>query len=195
MSEIQMKNLGFMPMFSGAIPFVQMPGAKSENKEEKKCDCKKKDEFKSFLKDAWQKNIDMKQYAASVKKEKRDKFFADKMEMQELFIETMLDETFALPFAPAIVLSPKKFMKQVKEFEEMVNKQFTEQVDSFSDFRIQSQKKLYETVTTAVDDIAKTKAEAEAKAETEAETEVKEEVTDEPAAKKETTRRKKTEKQ
>ena len=145
------------------------------------------------MKDAWQKNIDMKQYAASVKKEKRDKFFADKMEMQELFIETMLDETFALPFAPAIVLSPKKFMKQVNEFEEMVNKQFTEQVDSFSDFRIQSQKKLYETVTTAVDDIAKAKVEAEAKAETEAE--VKEEVAEEPTVKKTSTRKKKAEKE
>ena len=42
MSEMQMKNFGFMPMFNGAIPFVQMPGAKSENKEEKSVTAKRK---------------------------------------------------------------------------------------------------------------------------------------------------------
>ena len=160
MSENQNNVNGFMPV--PPMPFAPKFGGKSENQNEcRKCDCAKMDEFKDMMKDAWKKNIEMKDSSISSKKELWEKRFANNIKIQETFIESMLADSFALPFAPSITISPKKMMKQLKEFEEMANKHFVEQADSFADFRIQTRKMVYDAVTTAMDNADKARKEAE----------------------------------
>jgi len=90
------------------------------------------------------------------------------MDMQDTFAETLPDEVPTLPGFPQLPgISPKEFMKQVKEFQEMANAHIVEQADSVVDFTRKGQKKVRDAVNKAIDN-AKEEKEAPAKAEAEA---------------------------
>jgi len=89
--------------------------------------------------------------------------------MQDTFADNLPDEVPTLPGLPQMpVISPKEFMKQTKEFQEMANKQFVEQADSVAEFSRKSQKKAREVVDKAIDNAKEEKEEKEEPAKEEA---------------------------
>jgi hypothetical protein len=81
------------------------------------------------------------------------------MDMMDAFVEFLPEDVPTLPgfpFKPGI--SPKDFMKQVKEFHEMANAHMVEQADSVTDFCIQSQAKVCNLVDAMLTPKAEEKA-------------------------------------
>ena len=105
----------------------------------------RKENIKSTLKTFWMQNIDMQKASMESCKEQWNQFFAYMMEIQDTFSSSMPDDTSSMPFA----ISPKAFMKWVKEFQEMANDHFVEQTDSLADFLIKGQQQLYDMVDSA----------------------------------------------
>ena len=71
-------------------------------------------------------------------KEQWSQFFEHLMDMQDLFIESLSEDALSLPgfpFGQLLTVSPKDFMKQVKEFQKMANKYFVEQADTTAELR------------------------------------------------------------
>ena len=151
----KMKELkGMMPMLQGMMPpMPSMPGmdpfgwfgGKNKDKEEKKSQ-KNGFDFDTTL--FWEQMIDAQKSTMDSSRDQWDQFFAHMMEMQDTFTDALPDEAPSLPsipFLPVVVMSPKAFMKKVKEFQEMANDHLTEQFDSFGDFMIQGQKQACKT--------------------------------------------------
>ena len=151
---------GFMPMFKGGAfpmppaPFVPWGKSGAQNapdeeddtqKEKKRVKKERKENIKSTLKTFWMQNIDMQKASMESCKEQWNQFFAYMMEIQDTFSSSMPDDTSSMPFA----ISPKAFMKWVKEFQEMANDHFVEQTDSLADFLIKGQQQLYDMVDSA----------------------------------------------
>ena len=89
----------------------------------------------------------MQQTTMDNAKDQWNKFFEYMMDMQDSFAENLPDEVPTLPGLPQMPgISPKEFMKQAKEFQEMANKQFVEQADSVAEFSRKGQKKALEVV-------------------------------------------------
>jgi hypothetical protein len=162
---------GAMPMFQGGalpvppVPFTPWGQAGSQESDDAK------ENFKSTMKSFWTQKIDRRKSNAENNKEQWKRFFNYMMEMQDTFTASLPEDTSSLPYGQLFLMSPKEVMKRLKEFEEMANKHFEEQADSFADFCIKGQEQLYDFVTTAMDN-AKAKeneaAEEQAKAEDEA---------------------------
>ena len=72
---------------------------------------------------------------AKATKKQWNTFFKQCMEMQDSFADSLPDE---FPFF--VPVSPKDYIKKNKKFQEMANKQATEQADAFIDFVSQRQK-------------------------------------------------------
>ena len=161
---------GFVPMFqAGAFPMPPMPfapwnawGKKGNQNTVKGSDSTTKDNIKSMLKSFWMQNIDMQRSTVETGREQWNQFFTYMMEMQDTFTAMMPDDISSLPFAQLFFISPKAFMKWMRDFQEMANDHFVEQADSLVDFFIQGQEQVYDMVTSA-------KESGEAEEETEAE--------------------------
>jgi hypothetical protein len=171
---------GFMPMFQGGkIPMPQMPqmpqmpkmpqlppmpamplmppmpfvpfqnawGQAGSQGSASEGDNSRQDNIKSTVKTAWMQNIDMQKSSVDNGKEQWKQFFDYMMEMQETFAAGLPEETASMPFG----VSPKGIMKRLKEFQELSNKHFVEQTDSFTDFCIKGQQQLYDIVSSAMD--------------------------------------------
>ena len=87
------------------------------------------------------------------------------MSMQDTFTESLPDELPALPgiLGQLPVVSPKEFMKDLKEFQEMAKEYFVKQADSIVDVSIKSQEKVCDKVCKAIDNAKKEKDEQPAK--------------------------------
>ena len=172
----------FMPMFQGMMPMMPnmptmpvlpvlpvmpmmppMPFMQNNTSNDAACD-----DFKSNMDKFCEQVMDMQKTSMDNTKDQWNKFFEYMMDMQDTFAESLPDEVPTLPGLPQLpAVSPKEFMKQVKEFQEMVNKYFVEQADSAVEFSRKGQKKVREVVNKAIDNVKEEKEEP-AKAEAEA---------------------------
>lgn len=163
----------FMPMFQGMMPmmpvmppmplmppmpFAQNTGSTAWAWPKKNTDeaSARMDDFKSNMKTYCEKNIDMQKSTADASKDQWSQFFEHIMDMERTFVSSMSDDTAALPW---FSISPKEFMERVLEFQEMSNKHFVEQVDSFVDFFFEGQDQAFDLVKTAMDSSSKDKSE------------------------------------
>jgi len=170
-----MKN--FMPMFQGMMPMMPtmpvmpvmpmmppMPFMWNNTSYDDAWD-----DFKSNMDKFYEQVMDMQQTTMDNAKDQWNKFFEYMMDMQDTFADNLPDEVPTLPGLPQMpVISPKEFMKQTKEFQEMANKQFVEQADSVAEFSRKSQKKAREVVDKAIDNAKEEKEEKEEPAKEEA---------------------------
>ena len=156
-----------MPPFPGVTP----PWDTDEIKAKRKAKAK---EFATNMKTFMEKTVDMKKASADGVKEQYDQFFAYLMGLQDGIAATLPDELPAILGLPAPAISPKDMAAALKEFQEMANDHFVQQMDSRVDFIFQSQQK-------AVDMIPEPPAEEEA-AEDEAESTEEEAAEDEEKA-------------
>ena len=159
-----------MPMFQGGplpvppVPFAPPLGAwkQTGNQDGAKDDAsEKKENIKSTVKSFWTQQMDMRKSTIESNKEQWNKFFGYLMEMQDTFTASLPDDLSSLPYGQLFCMAPKDVMKRLKEFEEMANKHFMEQADSFADFCIEGEKQFYDFVSTAMDNAAKKNEEAE----------------------------------
>ena len=164
MSNKKDSRKGFVPMFPGMLPAMQgkpvmppLPFANGSGEDAR-------DSFKKF----WEQMIDMQKSAMDSYKEQWNQFFEYMMDMEDTFAESLPDEVPSLPGFPVgqwPAISPKEFMKQVKEFQEMANKHFIEQADSAADFSVKGKEKLCDIVNKALDSVKEEKKDAPAQTE------------------------------
>ena len=167
---------GFMPMFQGMMPPMPpmpampmmppmpfMPNREAfgfGNKAGKDDACC--EDFKSGMKKFWEQMLDAQKSSMNGAKDQWNQFFEHMMDMQDTFVDSWPDEMPSLPgfpFAPA--MSPKDFMKRMKDFQEMTNAHFMEQADSCVDFYFKGQEKTCDMVNAMADSIKAQKEEAE----------------------------------
>ena len=108
-------------------------------------------EVRSGMKKLWERMIDMQRSTLDASREQWSQFFEQLMELQGLFTESLPDEAPSLPGLGQLSVSPKKFMEQLKEFQEMANEHLVEQADSAADFSIKGQEKLCAVICTETD--------------------------------------------
>ena len=161
MSNTKNAMKGFMPMFPGMNAMPPMPfmppmpeqsfwGGKKGDKDILKDQW---NDFKANLESYWNQLRDMQDSSTDATKEQWGKFFAQIMEMQEIFAASLPDEIPSLPWVPDFFkpsMSPRAFMKKVKEFQEMANAHAVEQADSFLDFCKKGQEQAKDMVSEAV---------------------------------------------
>jgi hypothetical protein len=166
MSKKKGSFTGFMPMFQcGELPTPPMPpmppmpamppmpfappfGNGNQKAAE---DNTQKENFKSAMKSFLSQNVDIQKASVENNKKQWNQFFDYMMEMHETFAASIPEDTSSIPFAQMMPMSPKAFLKRVKEFNEMANAHFVEQADSFTDFCIQGQEQVNDMVTSAMD--------------------------------------------
>ena len=118
------------------------------------------DDFKSNMDKFCEQVMDMQKTSMDNTKDQWNKFFEYMMDMQDTFAESLPDEVPTLPGFPQLPgISPKEFMKQVKEFQKMANDHIVEQADSVVDFSRKGQKKVREVVNKAIDNVKEEKEE------------------------------------
>jgi hypothetical protein len=132
----------------------------------------RKEDVKSSMMTFWEQMIDMQKSAMEASKEQWNQFFKNTLDIEDTFAAIMPDEAPSLFGFPLI--SPKAFMKNLKEFQEVSNAHFVEQLDSAVDFRFKGKERVRDMVNTAMEERKKAKEEAE-KAEEAAEEENSEE--------------------
>ena len=137
-----------MPPFPGMTPPWENEDVKAKRKAKAK-------EFAANMKSFIEKTTDMKKASADGAKEQYDQFFAYLMGLQDGIAATLPDELPAILGLPAPAVSPKDMAAALKEFQEMANDHFVQQMDSRVDFLFQTQQK-------AVDMIPEPPAEEEA---------------------------------
>lgn len=137
-----------MPPFPGMTP----PWDTEENKKKRKAKAK---ELATNMKAFMEKTVDMKKASADGAKDQYDQFFAYMMGVQDGIAASLPDELPAILGLPAPAVSPKDVAQALKEFQEMANDYFVQQMDSRVDFLFQAQQK-------AVDMIPEPPAEEEA---------------------------------
>ena len=109
---------------------------------------------KANLKKFWEQSIDMEKSSMESSKEQWSQFFEHLMDIQDLFIESLSEDALSLPgfpFGQMLAISPKDFMKQVKEFQKMANEHFVEQANSVADMSIKGKEKVCDMVYKAMD--------------------------------------------
>ena len=152
-----------------------------------------KDSVKSTIDSFLAQNIALQKASVENGRKQWKEFFAYLMDVHENFSASMPDDTAAIPFLANCPLSPKDFMKRVKEFFEMANDHLIDLADSYADFVIRGQEQINDMVSSAMDstvvaesegvevesvegeDVETEAAEGEAAEEKEAETEAAEE--------------------
>ena len=139
---------GVMSMFPGAMPPMMplppMPGAfpwSWNGSSQRGSRGDKAQELSSNMKSFWEKSIDMQQSSFDSSKDQYGQFFTSMMDLRDSFAESLPDQMPTIPGMPPLPISPKSFMKSMKEWEEMLNEYFVEQTDSWTDFYIQSARK------------------------------------------------------
>ena len=161
MSNTKNAMKGFMPMFPGMNAMPPMPfmppmpdqdfwGGKKSDKNILKDQW---NDFKANLESYWNQLRDMQDSSTNATKEQWGKFFGQIMEMQEIFAASLPDEIPSLPWLPDFfkpTMSPRAYMKKVKEFQEMANAHAVEQTDSFLDFCKKGQEQAKDMVSEAV---------------------------------------------
>ena len=164
MSNTKNAMKGFMPMFPGMNAMPPMPfmppmpeqsfwGGKKGDKDILKDQWS---DFKANLESYWNQLRDMQDSSTEATKEQWGKFFAQIMEMQEIFAASLPDEIPSLPWLPDFFkpsMSPRAFMEKVKEFQEMANAHAVEQADSFLDFCKKGQEQAKGMVSEAVKNV------------------------------------------
>ena len=100
-------------------------------------------ELTTDMKSFWEKGIDLQKSSIDNSKDQYDQFFTYVQETRDSFAES-LPET--MPWMPAWFKPPKSVRKSMKEWENMANEHFKEQVDSWTEFFIQSQEKVCEQI-------------------------------------------------
>jgi hypothetical protein len=110
-----------------------------------------KDNVKSAIDSFLAQNIDMQKASLENGRKQWKQFFAYLMDRHDTFASSMPDDTASIPFLMNCPMSPKAFMKRVKEFYEMANAHFIEMADSFADFFIQGQEQVNDMVSSAMD--------------------------------------------
>lgn len=167
MSNTKNAMKGFMPMFPGMNAMPPMPpmpfmppmpeqsfwGGKKSDKDVFKDQW---NDFKANLESYWNQLRDMQDSSTDAAKEQWGKFFGQIMEMQEIFATSLPDEIPSLPWLPDFFkpsMSPRAFMKKVKEFQEMANAHAVEQADSFLDFCKKGQEQAKDMVSEAVKNV------------------------------------------
>ena len=139
---------GFVPPFPKAMPKIN-------------------DDYKAGVKKLLGQMSEMQKSSVESSKEQWNKFFDQVLEMQDTVIESMSDDPISISwllFGKPYAVSPKEFLKQMKEIEKMTNAHVMEQVDSFVEF---SRKKI--EMYSAMLGTVVTKAEAPAQADESAE--------------------------
>ena len=109
----------------------------------------KAQEFKSNAKATWEKAADMRKSSIDASKDQFGQLFSYMMDMQDGFVEALPEQIPTIPGMPEIPVSPKAIMKAIKEFEEMANKFFVEQADSYLDFLFESEQKAMDMIAKA----------------------------------------------
>ena len=165
--------IGFPPMImAGAFPMAPvppiafapfMPVFENQNgsREAKNL---QKEECKSLMKDFWLQMTEMQKASLENARELWNQTFAGMMEMQDAFAASLPEDVSSLPFAQLMPIPPKAYMQRMKDFQEMANAHFVEQVDSFMDFCAQGQQQFFDFVVVFVKGVAaKVKEAAEKK--------------------------------
>ena len=150
------KYRGFRPVFQNGVfpkPFAPRETAEDKNSaEEENVNNTQKENIKSTLKSAWKQKTDRKKSNADNRREQWKKYFDYRMELQDTFTDFLPDDISALPaLLQKLPVSPKDFMKQLKEFQIMANEHFLEQVDSLMDFYFKGQERIYDLVALAME--------------------------------------------
>ena len=167
MSNTKNEMKGFMPMFPGMNAMPPMPpmpfmppmpeqgfwGGKKGDKDVLKDQW---NDFKANLESYWNQLRDMQDSSTEATKAQWGRFFDQIMEMQETFAASLPDEIPSLPWLPDFLkpsMSPRAYMKKVKEFQEMANAHAMEQADSFLDFCKKGQEQAKDMVSEAVKNV------------------------------------------
>ncbi len=101
---------------------------------------------KADIKPYWEKTIDFQKSALELTKDLYDLFFTYISDMLDGLAESLPDD---FPYMPSWAESPKAFRETMKEWEEMTNDLFKEQVDTLSDYVIKSQEKACDQIPEA----------------------------------------------
>ena len=152
---------GFMPKMPVMSPIPPMPMMKKLNEkwnEQKNDEGTKvrKEDFKSGVMTFWEQVIEMQKSTVEASRDQWNQFFKHSMDMQETFASVLPDETPSLFGLPAV--SPKEFMKKMKEFQELSNTHFVEQADSVVDFCFKGKEQIRDMVSTAMEENKKEEA-------------------------------------
>jgi len=103
--------------------------------------------IKAEMKAFWEKGIDFQKSSIDGGKDQYDQFFAFIQETMDNFAEALPEEMPVMPcltwmpWIPELTKTPKAFRESMKEWEDMANAHFKEQMDSLANFVIQSQEK------------------------------------------------------
>lgn len=174
---------GFMPFFQGMapmapmmpmmpmFPFMPMNNNWGWNGSKKSKDDENAwmDDFKSNMNTFWEQMLDMQKSSMETTKEQWNQFFEHMMEMQDTFISSLPDEAPNGPASSIFSMSPKEFMKWMKEFQEMSNDHFVEQADAVADYDLKKKEQIFDMVSAGLENAEEEKAEKAEKAEAEEE--------------------------
>ncbi|MBR4473010.1 MAG: acyl--CoA ligase [Oscillospiraceae bacterium] len=139
-----------MPM----MPMPMMPFMQNRNGRESTRSSTDGNNSGDDTKKFWAQFIDMQKSAMDSSREQWNQFFEYIMEMEDTFTESLPDDMPALPGFPfgLPAMSPKEFMKQLKEFQKMMNEYLVEQTDSCIDLILKGQKQFCDVVSEADND-------------------------------------------
>ena len=132
------------------IPGVGFLGIMANDKDEERNQWEK---YESKLDAYWDQVQYMQDTYQEASKEQWNKVFGKMLELEDTFNDGLSDNVPALPgilpfFMPA--MSPKAFMKKMKEMQEMANAHATEQADNFAELVKQGQKQFRKVTSEAV---------------------------------------------
>ncbi len=147
----------FMPKMP-VPPMMAFAQKMAEKKNDENVKARKED-VKSSMMTFWEQMIDMQKSAMEASKEQWNQFFKNTLDIEDTFAAIMPDEAPSLFGFPLI--SPKAFMQNLKEFQEVSNAHFVEQLDSAVDFRFKGKERVRDMVNTAMEERKKAKEEAE----------------------------------
>ena len=112
------------------------------------------EDFKSGAKRFWEQMNDAQKAALDGTKDQWNQFFEHSMEMLDTFADYLPDEAPSLPGLPfTLGISPKSFVKRVKEFQEMANAHAVEQADSVADFCIKGREKAADLASAVIENV------------------------------------------
>lgn len=151
-------GMDFMPPIPMIPPIPPVPpvpgfgflGLMMNDKDEERNQWEK---YESKLDAYWDQVQYMQDTYQEASKEQWNKVFGKMLELEDTFNDGLSDNVPALPgilpfFMPA--MSPKAFMKKMKEMQEMANAHATEQADNFAELVKQGQKQFRKATSEAV---------------------------------------------
>jgi hypothetical protein len=122
------------------------------------------DSFESSFMTFLDQIIDLQKSSVKSSKSQLEQIYKDFMEIQDKFTASLPEQLPVLPGLPAPPFTPKEAMKEVKKFQDMSKKCFTEQADSYTDFYFKSQEQGRDVTNTVVGEVAKARNGEEKKA-------------------------------